>query len=67
MKRHTQGKVRIAGFKIDVSKAYDRLEWEFIRSMMDKFGFNQVWIQRIMYFISSVSYSFLHTERSLGA
>ncbi|XP_074369678.1 uncharacterized protein LOC141711143 [Apium graveolens] len=55
MKRHTQGKVGVAGFKIDVSKAYDRLEWDFISSMMKRFGFNQIWIHRIMYFISSVS------------
>lgn len=40
MKRHTQGNVGIAGLKIDVSKTYDRLEGEFIRSMMENFGFD---------------------------
>lgn len=43
MKRKTQGNSGIAGFKIDVSKAYDRLKWEF-RNMLERFGFSQRWI-----------------------
>lgn len=39
MKRKTQGKNGIAGLKIDISKAYNRLEWHFIESMMRRFGF----------------------------
>lgn len=66
MKRHTQGSVGVAGLKIDVSKAYDRLEWDFIRNMMEKFGFNQIWIHRIMQFIGYVWYSFLHNGEEFG-
>lgn len=66
MKRRTQGNTGIAGLKLDVSKAYDRLEWAFIRNMMEWFGFHQVWIHRVMTFICSVSYSFLHNLEQFG-
>lgn len=66
MKRKKQGKHGVAGLKIDISKACDRLKWSFIENMMKKFGFNKVWTDRIMYFIRSVSYSFLHNGSVFG-
>ncbi|XP_074370415.1 uncharacterized protein LOC141711691 [Apium graveolens] len=39
--RKTQGKNGVVGLKLDISKAYDRLEWTFLESMMIKFGFNR--------------------------
>lgn len=66
MRRRTQGSMGIAGLKLDVSKAYDRLEWAFIRSMMERFGFHHTWINRIMTFISSVTYCFLHNGEQFG-
>lgn len=66
MKRLTQGKNGVAGLKIDISKSYDRLEWGFIRNMMHKFGFNEVWCNRIMGLITSVSYSFVHNGSVFG-
>lgn len=66
MKRHTQGKYGIDGLKIDISKAYDRLEWGFIRSMMEKFGFSILWISRIMALVQSVVYSFLQNGSIFG-
>ncbi|XP_074342618.1 uncharacterized protein LOC141680232 [Apium graveolens] len=60
IKRHTQGRNGVAGLKIDISKAYDRLEWDFIQHMMEKFGFNVTWISQIKKLIQTVSYSFLH-------
>lgn len=60
MKRKTQGKNGIASLKIDILKAYARLKWGFIRNMMHKFGFSQLWIDRVMYCVESVKYSFIH-------
>lgn len=66
IRRKTQGKVGIAGLKVDVSKAYDRLEWCFIENMLNRFGFHQQWIDRIMACVRSVSYSFLHNGEVFG-
>ncbi|XP_074351494.1 uncharacterized protein LOC141690607 [Apium graveolens] len=66
LKRKTQGKNGLAELKIDISKTYDRLEWDFILNMMKKFGFHDIWVDRIMRFIQSVSYSFLHKDGEFG-
>lgn len=43
------------------------IDWKaFIRNMMERFGFNQIWIQRVMTFISSASYTFLHDGEQFG-
>ncbi|KAL8156414.1 hypothetical protein AgCh_001488 [Apium graveolens] len=66
MKRKTQGKNGLAALKIDISKAYDRLEWGFVYNMMVKFGFHELWITRVMKFLQSVSYSFSHEDGAFG-
>ena len=67
MRRKKQGNNGVAGLKIDISKAYDRMEWGFIANMMNKFGFQQTWIDRVMKLISSVSYSFTHNSQEFGS
>ncbi|CAM8963080.1 unnamed protein product [Rhodiola kirilowii] len=42
--------------KLDMSKAYDRIEWRFLEKMMAAMGFAEVWIKRIMLCVSTVSY-----------
>lgn len=66
IRRKTQGKTGVAGLKIDVSKAYDRLEWNFIEKMLKKFGFHHEWINRIMVCVTTVSYSFLRNGELFG-
>ncbi|WZY88832.1 hypothetical protein YC2023_045567 [Brassica napus] len=45
--------------KTDMSKAYDRIEWEFIKALLQKMGFHQHWIKLMMECISSVQYRIL--------
>ena len=34
--------------KLDISKAYDRVEWTFLQGIMQKLGFDQRWVQLAM-------------------
>lgn len=56
MQNKRGGKEGYAAVKLDMSKAYDRIEWHFLEKMMRKLGFNEQWINRIMLCVRSVSY-----------
>lgn len=45
--------------KTHMSKAYDRIEWSFVKEVLHLLGFDPIWINWIMCCIVSVSYSFL--------
>ena len=52
--------------KTDRSKAYDCVEWNFLEVLMEKLGFDRVWIRWIMACVSSVSFSVLLNGTSHG-
>ncbi|KAG7572582.1 Reverse transcriptase domain [Arabidopsis suecica] len=52
--------------KTDMSKAYDRLEWDFIQTVMEKQGFHSQWIHWIMQCVKTVSYSYLLNGTAKG-
>lgn len=43
-----EGKVGYAALKLDMSKAYDRVEWHFLWDIRRRLGFAERWIQLIM-------------------
>ncbi|CAN6724078.1 unnamed protein product [Malus baccata var. baccata] len=45
--------------KLDMAKAYDRVEWDFLLSMMSKLGFAPFFCNRVKECISTVSFSIL--------
>ncbi|KAI4353887.1 hypothetical protein L6164_002829 [Bauhinia variegata] len=59
LKTKNFGKEGYLALKHDMSKAYDRMEWEFLWAMMAKLGFVGRWIDLIMSYVSLVSYSIL--------
>ncbi|OMO70912.1 reverse transcriptase [Corchorus capsularis] len=54
-KRH--GRKSHMALKLDLSKAYDRVEWDFLEACMRKMGFSDMWISRVMICVRSVTYS----------
>ena len=45
--------------KLDMSKAYDRVEWGFLEKILLKMGFQESWVAMIMECITTVTYSIL--------
>ena len=59
MRNRQRGKEGSMAVKLDMSKAYDRVEWRYLEEVMNKLGFYDQWVQLIMRTVSTVSYSTL--------
>ncbi|GAA0182266.1 hypothetical protein LIER_30347 [Lithospermum erythrorhizon] len=59
MNHRVRSKNPYMSLKLDMSKAYDRVEWKFLESIMLKFGFSRMLVDWTMCLVSFVSYSFL--------
>jgi hypothetical protein len=55
LRNKRSGKRNYLALKLDMSKAYDRLDWDFIYAMMIKLGY-QDFIQLIMKCVTTVKY-----------
>ncbi|XP_042972966.1 uncharacterized protein LOC122304767 [Carya illinoinensis] len=54
-----QGKEGYMSIKLDISKAYDRLEWGYLEAVMSRMGFHSRWTQLVMMCVKIVSFSVL--------
>ena len=52
-----KGKKGSCALKLDISKAYDRVEWDFLRGIMEKLGFPTMWVDRVMGCVTTASFS----------
>lgn len=48
----------VVALKLDISRAYDKIEWDYLEGIMIHMGFPAIWVERVMECVSSVSYSF---------
>ena len=42
--------------KLDMAKAYDQVSWEFLQSILLKFGFGEEWVNWILSCVTSASF-----------
>ena len=66
MRNHSSGEVGYIALKLDMSKAYDRVEWPYMEKLMKKMGFDDIWVQLMMKCISSATYLVLISGESHG-
>ena len=50
------GKKGSLALKLDINKAYDHVEWDFLKGIMVRLGFPNVWIERVMCCVSTPSF-----------
>ena len=67
MKHRFRGKRGHISMKLDMSKAYDRVEWSFLRALLLRLGFAGTWVQLIIECVSSVRYSFVVNGNVCGS
>jgi exonuclease III len=58
---HSLQKTKTPGMllKLDISKAFDKLSWEYMKAMLIAFGFDQNWVTWILNLTSSAFFSLL--------
>lgn len=59
MKSRLKGNYGYMALKLDMSKAYDQIEWVFLELVLQKLGFAATWIHLVMKCVSSISYSLI--------
>lgn len=59
MQTHMWSKTGFMGFKLDMHKAYDWVEWNFLEAAMIKMGFEALWVQIVMTCVTLVQFAVL--------
>ncbi|CAM8929085.1 unnamed protein product [Rhodiola kirilowii] len=62
---NTRGKQRVGylSLKLDISKAYDRVEWDYLEAIHRRMGFPDKWTKLIMACVKSVYYTIRVNDR----
>ena len=64
--RKKKGKDGEMALKLDIGKAYDRVEWRCLQKIMEKLGFHERWISIVMAYVSSVTYAIRLNDQPCG-
>lgn len=66
LRSRRRGPKGFLALKLDMSKAYDRIEWTFLEQIMLKLGFTAPWVRLVLECVTTVSYSFLVNGSGCG-
>lgn len=66
MKTRTKGNEISVALKLDISKAYDRIDWSYLKDVMHKMGFSVKWIQWITMRVETVDYFVIMNKEMVG-
>jgi len=64
--KNEASKKAYTAIKLNIKKAYNRLEWDFILKHLQELGFHPTWDKWIMGYISPVSHSIIVNYEPLG-
>ena len=65
-KKKRWGKIGQVAIKLDMSKAYNRVEWDYLKRVMEKMGFHAKWVQLIMACITTAHFSVIVNGNPTG-
>uniref|UniRef100_A0A803QQI1 Reverse transcriptase domain-containing protein n=1 Tax=Cannabis sativa TaxID=3483 RepID=A0A803QQI1_CANSA len=66
LKRKRARKTGFMALKLDMSKAYDRIEWQFLEAILQKIGFSSPWLNLVMKCVSSAKYTIVDGPHEIG-
>ena len=55
--KRKKGKTGACAVKLDMAKAFDRVEWRYLEGMMIRLGFSEAFVALVMRCVTSVSFS----------